>query len=103
MDEGDGRLRIGEVARRSGVSPELLRAWERRYGLLRPHRSPGGFRLYSDADVARVRRMRELLAHGLSGAGGARRAVDGVEDAAAAAAPLAAAAELGRALDALDG
>jgi transposase-like protein len=40
-----GYLRIGELARRTGVSPELLRAWERRYGLLRPARSQGGFRL----------------------------------------------------------
>ena len=34
-----GYLRIGELARRTGASPELLRAWERRYGLLRPTRS----------------------------------------------------------------
>ena len=59
-------LRIGEVARRSGVTPDLLRAWERRYGLLEPVRSSGGFRLYSLEDVARVGRMRELLAGGLS-------------------------------------
>jgi DNA-binding transcriptional MerR regulator len=45
-----GFLRIGELSRRVGVSPELLRAWERRYGLLRPTRSRGGFRLYSTAD-----------------------------------------------------
>ena len=37
-----GLFRIGELSRRSGVSPELLRAWERRYGLLQPTRSPGG-------------------------------------------------------------
>jgi DNA-binding transcriptional MerR regulator len=59
-------LRIGEVARRSGVTPDLLRAWERRYGLLEPERSAGGFRLYSLEDVARVARMRELVAGGLS-------------------------------------
>ena len=34
-------LRIGELARRTGTSPELLRAWEQRYALLRPSRSPG--------------------------------------------------------------
>jgi hypothetical protein len=40
-----GPLRIGELSRRAGVSPELLRAWERRYGLLRPTtRTPGGLR-----------------------------------------------------------
>jgi DNA-binding transcriptional MerR regulator len=71
-----GYLRIGELARRSGVSPELLRAWERRYGLLGPTRSPGGFRLYGDDDVRRVARMNELLASGLSAAEAARRALD---------------------------
>jgi len=40
----EGFLRIGEVSRRTGVPPEVLRAWEARYGLLRPDRSPGGFR-----------------------------------------------------------
>src|SRR5690606_30111622 len=51
-----GRLRIGELSRRLGISHHLLRAWERRYGLLRPQRSAGGFRLYSAADLRRVRR-----------------------------------------------
>ncbi|HEX4747425.1 MAG TPA: MerR family transcriptional regulator, partial [Gaiellaceae bacterium] len=68
-----GYLRIGELSRRTGVSPELLRAWERRYGLFEPDRSPGRFRLYSDADVARVEAMRRQLAHGLSAAEAARR------------------------------
>src|SRR4030095_15800645 len=36
-----GLLRIGELSKRTGVSPELLRAWERRYGLRRPHSPPG--------------------------------------------------------------
>lgn len=67
-----GYIRIGELSRRVGVSPELLRAWERRYGLLRPRRSPGGFRLYSDADVARIEEMKESLARGLSAAEAAR-------------------------------
>ena len=60
------QLRIGELARRTGVATELLRAWERRYGLLSPTRTEAGYRLYSAADVSRVRRMRELLATGLS-------------------------------------
>lgn len=69
----DGVLRIGELARRTGVSPELLRAWELRYGLLRPARSAGGFRLYSTEDEARVRRMTGLIAEGLSAAEAARQ------------------------------
>src|SRR5215208_5309257 len=62
----DGHLRIGELSRRSGVSPELLRAWERRYGLLRPRRSPGGLRLYASADLERVREMQRHMTHGMA-------------------------------------
>jgi MerR family transcriptional regulator, light-induced transcriptional regulator len=55
---------IGELASRAGVSPDALRAWERRYGLLRPRRTAGNRRLYSSADEARVRLMRRYLAEG---------------------------------------
>jgi MerR family transcriptional regulator, light-induced transcriptional regulator len=74
MDTPDGSpvLRIGELSRRLGVSDHLLRAWESRYGLLQPVRSSGGFRLYSEADALRVRRMQAHLAHGLSAAEAAR-------------------------------
>jgi len=71
-----GYLRIGELARRTGASPELLRAWERRYGLLRPARSQGGFRLYTAADEARIGRMRDYLARGVAAAEAARLAID---------------------------
>ena len=70
---GSGQLRIGELSRRSGVSPELLRAWERRYGLLRPSRSSGGLRLYSTDDLERVQAMRRHLADGLAAAEAAAR------------------------------
>ena len=63
-----GLFRIGELSRRSGVSPELLRAWERRYDLLRPTRSPGGLRLYSARDLERVQTMQRHLARGLASA-----------------------------------
>ena len=62
----DAHLRIGELSRRSGVSPELLRAWERRYGLLRPERSAGGLRLYSSGDLERVRAMQRHMTQGLA-------------------------------------
>jgi DNA-binding transcriptional MerR regulator len=71
-----GYLRIGELARRTGASPEVLRAWERRYGLLRPARSHGGFRLYTAADEARIRRMRDYLDRGVAAAEAARLALD---------------------------
>jgi DNA-binding transcriptional MerR regulator len=70
-----GALRIGEFARRVQVSPELLRAWERRYGLLKPIRSEGGFRLYTAEDEERVARMKLALDDGLSAAEAARRAL----------------------------
>src|SRR5215216_5753274 len=66
MADDDAHLRIGELSRRSGVSPELLRAWERRYGLLRPARSEGGLRLYSTGDLERVREMRRHMGQGLA-------------------------------------
>ena len=82
MTQEAGHLRIGELSRRSGVSNELLRAWERRYGLLQPARSEGGYRLYSAEDERRVAAMRAHLERGVSAAEAARLALD---DAAAAA------------------
>jgi MerR family transcriptional regulator, light-induced transcriptional regulator len=76
MSESTGLLRIGELSRRSGVSPELLRAWERRYGLLEPTRSAGGLRLYSAADLDRVRAMQQHLAEGLAAAEAAALAAE---------------------------
>src|SRR5437763_10891880 len=73
----DAQLRIGELARRVGVSADLLRAWERRYGLLEPTRTDSGYRLYSDGDVARVRSMQAHLSEGLSAAEAARLARSG--------------------------
>jgi len=61
-------IRIGELSRRTGVTIDRLRAWERRYGLLNPARSDGGFRLYSPSDQRRVRAMLEQLTAGVSAA-----------------------------------
>jgi DNA-binding transcriptional MerR regulator len=98
-------LRIGELSKRAGVSPELLRAWERRYGLLRPARSAGGLRLYSPADVERVALMQQHLAEGMAAAEAAALAVrDRVDEEAARTAlrPAAIRDELATALDAFD-
>jgi MerR family transcriptional regulator, light-induced transcriptional regulator len=98
-------FRIGELSKRSGISPELLRAWERRYRLLRPTRSPGGLRLYSPADLERVRLMRRHLAGGLAAAEAAALVLgaETSEDASrAAASPEAVRAQLAGALDAFD-
>jgi MerR family transcriptional regulator, light-induced transcriptional regulator len=71
----ENRFRIGELSRRTDVSPDLLRAWERRYGLLKPSRSAGGLRLYSEGDVVRVRTMLSQLEAGLAAAEAAAAAV----------------------------
>jgi MerR family transcriptional regulator, light-induced transcriptional regulator len=65
-------LRIGVLSKRAGVSAHVLRAWETRYGLFAPARSPGGYRLYTEDDLRRVRRMRAYLLEGLSAAEAAR-------------------------------
>ena len=66
-------IRIGELSRRAGVSPEVLRAWERRYGLFAPQRTEGGFRLYSAADAARIEAMKRLISEGVSASEAAHR------------------------------
>lgn len=58
-------MRIGELARRTGVSQRLLRYYEEQ-GLLNPSRTPNGYRVYADSDVEAVRHVRMLLAAGLS-------------------------------------
>ncbi|SBL70620.1 HTH-type transcriptional regulator ycgE [Klebsiella oxytoca] len=45
---------IGEVAERCGINPVTLRAWQRRYGLLKPQRSEGGHRQFDEEDVQRI-------------------------------------------------
>lgn len=56
---------IGEVTRETGVNSVTLRAWERRYGLLRPRRTPKGHRLYTRRDIQRVRRIVRLIDQGI--------------------------------------
>ena len=74
-ESASAELRIGELSRRVGVSEHVLRAWESRYGLLKPARSAGGYRLYSEDDQSRVRRMQAHLADGLAAAQAARAAI----------------------------
>jgi len=57
---------IRDLVHRTGVNASTLRAWENRHGLLIPHRTPSGHRLYSPADADRVRRVQELLGQGLA-------------------------------------
>jgi DNA-binding transcriptional MerR regulator len=57
---------IREVARRTGVNPVTLRAWERRYGLIRPLRTESGHRLYSRADIENVRSVLQWIGRGVA-------------------------------------
>jgi DNA-binding transcriptional MerR regulator len=96
-------LRIGELSRRVGVPVESLRAWERRYGLLAPSRTQGGFRLYGEDDVARVLAMRANLDRGLFAAEAARLALaEDVVEHVSSPAPVVDASELAAALDRFD-
>lgn len=58
--------KMGTLARLTGLSPVLLRAWERRHALLQPERTVGGHRLYTEDDLRVLRRVKELLAAGRS-------------------------------------
>lgn len=82
-------LTIGAAARRTGVSPATLRAWERRYGVPSPIRTPSGYRLYGDDALEAVEELRKqhsagvkprqaalLVTHGRTNAAGDAMAVD---------------------------
>jgi len=53
---------IGVAARMCGLHPQTLRLYER-LGLIRPHRVGNSKRLYSEADIARLRRIQHLTQH----------------------------------------
>lgn len=57
---------IKEASSRTGVPIASLRAWERRYGVVRPHRTSSGYRLYDDQAVAALSAMRQLVEDGWS-------------------------------------
>jgi len=55
---------LGAVARLTGLSPHVLRAWERRYEAVSPLRTPGGTRRYRESDVSRLRLLAAATAAG---------------------------------------
>lgn len=57
---------IREVCRVTGVNPVTLRAWERRYGLITPHRTEKGHRLYTDANIRRIQDILLWLSRGVT-------------------------------------
>ncbi|CAN5205573.1 hypothetical protein BH09ACT11_BH09ACT11_01360 [soil metagenome] len=70
-EKSRGNFAISVAAAMVGMGIQNLRVYERR-GLVDPARTPGGTRLYSESDIERLRRVRELLADGLNLAGIAR-------------------------------
>ncbi len=58
---GDPTYPMRAAARLTGVSPDLLRAWERRYGLVTPVRTPGGTRRYRASDLERLRLVKAAV------------------------------------------
>ena len=102
IEDPDIGVRIGELSRRVGVSADVLRAWERRYGVISPQRSRAGQRLYSEADERRVLSMRESIRAGYTPQVAARLALRDGDPGAEPASPLpldVLAASLAEALD----
>ncbi len=66
LDPTVPRHPISVVAQRTGLTPDVLRVWERRYGVVAPGRGGGGQRVYSDADIARLRLLRDATLAGRS-------------------------------------
>jgi DNA-binding transcriptional MerR regulator len=82
--------RIHIAAEMSGVSEGLIRAWERRYGVLKPRRTPSGYRAYTDLDIEVLKRLKQLTSEGVSIAEAVkllpdvrRKAKESIDDAAA--------------------
>lgn len=66
MADDQGKYRINAVAEMTGIPAATLRAWERRYGLPEPRRTESSYRVYSDADIELIRRVRELCDQGMA-------------------------------------
>ena len=78
-------LRIGEAARTLDLNTSVLRFWEDEFSQLRPERTPKGQRLYSERDMALLFRIRSLLHEQGMTIEGARKVLDGRQEAPAAA------------------
>lgn len=61
-----GLYPIGTVSEITGVNAVTLRAWERRYGLIQPERTPKGHRMYSQTDVDKIQHILEQLGQGIA-------------------------------------
>jgi DNA-binding transcriptional MerR regulator/methylmalonyl-CoA mutase cobalamin-binding subunit len=68
---------IKQASIRSGVSVPLIRAWERRYGVVKPQRTASGYRLYDDEAIATLVRVRELTESGWTASEASRAVLAG--------------------------
>lgn len=66
LDNQNELFPIREVARQTGVNPVTLRAWERRYGLIKPQRTAKGHRLYSTEQIDKIRKVLDWLQRGVA-------------------------------------
>jgi MerR family transcriptional regulator, light-induced transcriptional regulator len=75
-------LAIKDVAEQTGITAATIRVWEQRYGFPEPSRTPSGYRVYTDEDVAALRRVSALRESGLSvpAAVERARATSGISD-----------------------
>ncbi|KRF36767.1 MerR family transcriptional regulator [Nocardioides sp. Soil805] len=71
---------VKRAAELTGLSPDTLRMWERRYAVVEPERSPGGYRLYDDAALRRLAAMKSLVDAGWSVRAAATRVLSGSPD-----------------------
>jgi PAS domain S-box-containing protein len=67
-------LTLKAVSRRTGIPAATLRTWEHRYGFMRPRRSPSGYRLYGEEEIARIEQVKYLVGQGVR-VGAAMKAV----------------------------
>jgi DNA-binding transcriptional MerR regulator/methylmalonyl-CoA mutase cobalamin-binding subunit len=68
---------IKEASARTGIGAPLIRAWERRYGVVKPTRTPSGYRLYDDATIDVLLTMRALTESGWTASEAARAILAG--------------------------
>ena len=60
------RFTIRAASALTGINPNTLRAWERRYGIVQPERTPKGYRLYTEDDIQRLRLIQRAMQKGIS-------------------------------------
>lgn len=66
MNSKSALYNLQAVLKETNLKPDVLRAWERRYGLPKPERTAGGHRLYSEYDIATIKWLRARQEEGLS-------------------------------------